>query len=57
MSGAVHIRVEVHRINLWNDFGFSLYAVLSVYYMVTTSNNRKKSKMGVSTDWYVAVKH
>ena len=40
-----------------NDLGFSLYIVLSIYYMVATSNDRKKSKMGVSADWCVTVEH
>ena len=29
----------------------------SDYYIVVTSDERKKSKMGVSTDWYVAIEH
>ena len=36
--------------NLWNDLGFSLCAVPSICYVVTTSDNREKSKIGVSTD-------
>ena len=28
--------------DLWNDLGFSLYAVPSVYCVVVTSDNRKK---------------
>ena len=43
--------------NLWNDLGFSLCAVLSVCHVVTTSKKRKKSEMEVSADWCVAVKH
>ena len=43
--------------DLWNNLGFSLYAMLSVYYMVTTSDNRKKSKMEVSADWYVTIEY
>ena len=43
--------------DLWNDLGFSLYAMPSVYHMVTTSDDRKKSKIGVSTDWCIAVEH
>jgi len=43
--------------NLWNDLGFSLYAALSNCYMVITLDERKKSEMKVSTDWYVAIKH
>jgi len=37
-------------VNLWNDLDFSLYAVLSVCYIVTTSDDRKKSEIGVSAD-------
>jgi len=37
-------------VNLWNDLSFSLCAVPSVCYIVTTSDKRKKSKMEVSTD-------
>jgi len=36
--------------DLWNNLGFSLCAVPSVCYMVTISENRKKSKIGVSTN-------
>ena len=43
--------------DLWNDLGSSLYAALSVYHMVTTLDNRKKSEMGMNADWYVAVEH
>ena len=57
LSGAVHTRVKVYRMDLWNNLGFSLYAVPSVYYMVTTSDNRKKSKMEVSADWYVTIEY
>jgi len=44
-------------VDLWNNLGFSLYAVPSVCYMVTTLDDGKKSEMGVSADWYVTVKH
>jgi len=37
-------------VDLLNNLGFSLCAVLSVYCMVTTSDNRKKYEMGVSAD-------
>ena len=57
MLGAVHTGVEVHRMNLWNDFGFSLYTVPSVYHIVTTSDDRKKSKIRVSADWCVTVEY
>ena len=43
--------------NLWNDLGFSLCAALSVCHVVATSDDRKKSEMGVSADWYVAIEH
>ena len=47
--------IKVYRIwlgdmNLWNDLGFSLYVALSVCHVVAISDERKKSKMGVSTD-------
>jgi len=44
-------------VDLWNDLGFSLYTVLSVCHMVTTSDDGKKSEMEVSADWCVAIKH
>ena len=43
--------------NLWNNLGFSLYTMLPVYHMVVISEERKKSKIGVSVDWYVTIKH
>ena len=36
--------------DLWNNPEFSLYAVLPVYYMVATSDDREKSEIEVSTD-------
>ena len=36
--------------DLWNDLGFSLCTALSVCHVVATSENRKKSEMGLSTD-------
>ena len=36
--------------DLWNDLDFSSCAVPPVCCMVTTSDNRKRSEMGVSTD-------
>ena len=57
VSGAVHTRVEVRRIDLWNDLGFSLCAVPSVYRMVATSDKGGKVQVEVSTDWCVAVEH
>jgi len=38
LSGAVHTRVEVHRMDLWNDLGFSLCAAPSVCHVVATLN-------------------
>ena len=62
MSDVVHTRGEslwdwLRDANLWNDLGFSLYAVPSTCCMVTISDNRKKSEIGVSTNWYVAIEH
>ena len=37
-------------IYLWNNLGFRLCAVLSVYHIVAILENRKKSEIGVSTD-------
>ena len=42
---------------LWNDLSFSLCVILSVCHVVATSDDRKKSEMGVSADWCVAVEH
>jgi len=57
LSGMVHTGVEVCRMDLWNDLGFSLCAMLSVYHMVATSDEGKKVWVGVSTDWCVAIEH
>ena len=43
--------------DLWNDLGFSLCAALSMCCIVTTSDDGKKSEIGVSADWCVAIKH
>ena len=43
--------------DLWNDLGFSLYAVPSVCCIVTTSDDGKKSEIRVSADWCVTVEH
>ena len=43
--------------DLWNNLGFSLYAILSVCHMVAIFNRRKKFKMEVSTDWYITVEY
>jgi len=43
--------------NLWNGLGFSLYAVLFVCHIATTSNEWVKSEIGVSADWCVAIEH
>ena len=45
-----YVNSVLGNINLWNNLGFSLYATLSVCYMVATSDKKKKSKMEVSTD-------
>ena len=62
MSGVVHTGGEspwdwLGDVNLWSNLGFSLCAALSVCHMVTISEGRKKSEIGVSTDCYVAVEH
>ena len=57
MLGAVHTRVKVHGVDLWNNLGFSLCAAPSVYCMVTTSDDGKKSEMEASAEWCVAVEH
>ena len=53
----VHTEVEVHRIDLWNDLGFSLCTAPSICNMIVTSDDGKKSKMGMSADWYVTIEH
>ena len=57
LSGTVYTGVEVHRMDLWNDLGFSLCAVSSICHVVTTSDEREKVQVGVSTDWCVTVEH
>ena len=42
---------------MWNNLGFSLYATLSVCYVVTTSGKGKKSEIGVNANWCVAIEH
>ena len=42
---------------LWNDLGFSLYAMLSVCHVVITSDGRKESEMGMSADWCVIIEY
>ena len=44
-------------VNLWNDLDFSLYAVPSVCYMITTSDDWMKSKIEVSADQCVAIEY
>jgi len=44
-------------VDLWNDLGFSLYAVPSVCCVVATSDDGKKSEMGVSANWCVAIEY
>ena len=36
--------------DLWNNLGFSLCAMLSVCYMVATSDGREKSEIEVSAN-------
>jgi len=43
--------------DLQNNLGFSLYAMPSVYHVVTTLDKRNKSKISVSTDRYVTIKY
>jgi len=43
--------------DLWNNLSFSWYAVLSVCHMVTTSDDREKSKIKVSADWCIIIEH
>jgi len=55
VSGTVHTGVEVCRMDLWNNLGFSLYAAPFVCRVVTTSDDGKK--MEVSADWCVAIEY
>ena len=55
--GAVHTGMEVCRVDLWNDLGFSLCAVPSVCCVVATSDEGEEVRVGVSTDWCVAIEH
>ena len=55
MSGAVYTRGEslqnwLEDVNLWNDIGFSLYAMPSNCYIVAILDGRKKSEIEVSTE-------
>ena len=43
--------------DLWNNLGFSLCAVPPVCHVVTISDDRKKSEMGVSANWCVAIEY
>ena len=45
-----YINSVLGNVNLWNNLGFSLYTMLSIYYMVTTSDKWIKSEMEVSAD-------
>jgi len=54
MSGMVYTGSEspwdwLGNTNLWNNLGFSLYAMLSICYMVAISDGKEKSKIEVST--------
>ena len=42
---------------LINNLGFSLCAAPSVCHVAATSDGGKKSEMGVSADWYIAVEY
>ena len=57
LLGAVHTGVEVRRMDLWNNLGFSLCAAPSVCHVVATSDDGEKSEMGVSAEWCVAIEH
>jgi len=62
MSGTVHTKNKslwnwLRDVNLWNDLGFSLYAMLSVYCIIAISDRRKKSEIEVSTDWCITVEY
>ena len=63
MSGIIHTGGESLQelaqryINLYNNLGFSLYTTSSVCYIVVTSDEKKKSKMGMSTDQYITIKY
>ena len=57
LSGMGHTGVEVHRIDLWNNLGFSLCAVPSVCHVAATSDKGEKVRVEVSTNWCVAVEH
>ena len=46
--------MKVHKIDLLNDLDFSLCAVPPVCHVVATSDNKKKSEMGVSADFGVS---
>ena len=48
-------------VDLWNNIGFSLYTVLSLCCVITISDDREKSEMGVSADlvcycWTLGIK-
>ena len=43
--------------NLWNDLGFSLCTTLSDCYIVITLDKGKKSKIEMSTNEYITIKH
>ena len=62
LSDAVHTGDEslwdwLGNTNLWNNLGFSLYAMLSVCHMVTISEGRRKSKIRASTNWCITIKY
>ena len=58
----VHTRVKVHRVDsemsrLVEQSWLQLCAAPSVCYVVTTSDDGKKSEMEVSADWCVAIEY
>jgi len=57
LSGMVYTGVEVHRMDLWNNLGFSLCAAPSVCHVVATSDDEEKVRVGGSTDWCVTVEY
>jgi len=62
LSGMVHTGNEslqdwLRDVNMWNNLGFRLCAVLSVCYMVVISDERMKSEIEVSADGCVVVEH
>ena len=63
LSGTVHIRGESPQDwleDVWtclNDLGFSLYTILSICYVVVTSDGKMKFEMEVNANWCVAIEY